>query len=279
MNTPHKKNKSFILAIVLCGLVQVTCGFLMLASVMGYWGHKFPLNNHLVVVAASLSYIIGGKCTMAFSYFRGKALMIAVIVFSVLSVIFGAIQFIFLILSHSQKKTLLCDGTTETVICLGSIFNTVFFSAFSTSLHFTSRRRRTPPHHPMNQVNLSRDTLPPSYDQVSLYINTIPPPYHQVILDTDTLPPPYDQVNLDYGNQESYDATSPPPSYTHDMDTLPPPYDQVILENKRATKPPVLLLATHTIWTPSHHHTTRSSLKTRESRSQLHNRRLDPIPG
>ena len=122
MNTPHKKSKSFILAMVLWGLVQVTCGLFILVSVMGYWGHRFKF-----VVAVSSSYIIAGKCTLAFSYFRGKALKIAVIVSSALSIIFGTAEFIFLLVSHS----LVCN--VETVICLGSIFNTLFLYSFCTS--------------------------------------------------------------------------------------------------------------------------------------------------
>ena len=191
MNTQNKKNKSFILAMVLWGLVQVTCGLFILVSVMGYWGHKFKF-----VVAVSSSYIIAGKCTIAFSYFRGKALKIAVIVSSVLSIIFGTAEFIFLLVSHSQKHTkLVCN--VETVICLGSIFNTLFLYSFCTST----------------------------------------PGFYHLEEETDCPPPPYHQVNLDSGNQESHEATSPPPSYTIDAETPPPPYDQVTCDSVNQDSP------------------------------------------
>ena len=80
---------------VLWGLVQVTCGLFILVSAMGYRGHNFTLNNPLFVVAVSASYITAGKCTIAFSYFRGKTLMVAVVVSSALSIILDVHQAFF----------------------------------------------------------------------------------------------------------------------------------------------------------------------------------------
>ena len=188
MNPPHKKEKLFILSMVLWGLVQVTCGLFILVSAMGYRGHNFTLNNPLFVLAVSSSYITAGKCTIAFSYFRGKALMVAVVVSSALSIVFGATQFILLVASHHGKKTpgygigeqsvLLREEIIETVICLGSIFKALFLFVF---LH--KCRTSTP-----GFVHLEEET-------------ENPPP-----------PPAYD--TLETGNQESNEATGPPPVYT-----------------------------------------------------------------
>ena len=121
----------------LWGLVQVTCGLFILMSVGGYWGHDIHVNNPILVIAASTSYITAGKCTVAFSYFRGKVLMVAVVISSALSINFGTTQFILLAASHHGRRTpgyyqedesvYLCNGTIETVICLGSIFKALLF--------------------------------------------------------------------------------------------------------------------------------------------------------
>ena len=173
---------------VLWGLVQVTCGLFILVSAMGYRGHNFTLNNPLFVVAVSASYITAGKCTIAFSYFRGRALMVAVVVSSALSIIFGSTQFIVLVASHHGKKTpgydihersvYLREEIIETVICLGSIFKALFLFVF---LH----KCRTST---SGFIHLDEET-------------ENPPP-----------PPAYD--TLETGNQESDEATRTPPIYT-----------------------------------------------------------------
>ena len=190
MNPLYKKEKLFILSMVLWGLVQLACGLFILVSEMGYRGHNFNLNNPIFVVAVSASYITAGKCTIAFTYFRGKALMVAVFVSSALSIVFGAIQFISLVACHHGKMTLgydigeesvhLEEGTIETVICLGSIFNAVFLFVFLRKCRSSTAEF----------LHLEEET------------------------DSSSPPPAYDTIER--GNQESNETTSPPPIYTND---------------------------------------------------------------
>ena len=184
---------------VLWGLVQVTCGLFIRASMKGYWGHNVstPLNNPLFVVAVSSSYITAGMCSIAFGYFRGKALMIAVVVSSALSLTFGTTRFILLVVSHRGKKTpsydneeeesvYLCKGTIEAVIVLGSISRALFLFVF---LH-------TAPG--FLHLEQERDSPPPSYDMLEL--GDPPPPYDTIEMGNHleeemvNLPPPYDTI-------------------------------------------------------------------------------------
>ena len=186
----------------LWGLVQVTCGLFILMSVGGYWGHNIHFNNPILVIAASTSYITAGKCTIAFSYFRGKVLMVAVVISSALSINFGTTQFILLAASHHGRRTTawsqgyykeegsvyLCKGTIETVICLGSILKAFFLAVFLRKCRISAP----------GFVHLEEETDIP------------PPPYDT--LETGNPPPPYDMIEA--GNQDSQEATSPPPIYT-----------------------------------------------------------------
>ena len=69
----QREGKSFIFCFALWGTAKVVCGYLLLLTVINFWGHTYPFDITLLEIATSLSFITSGKCTIAFAYFRGKA--------------------------------------------------------------------------------------------------------------------------------------------------------------------------------------------------------------
>ena len=208
MNPAYKKEKLFILSRILWGLLQVACGLFVLVLELGNRGHNSSLSNPLLVMAASASYITAGKCTIAFSYFRGKLLMVAVVLFSALSINFGVIQFILLVTYPHGKKSLGHDSvqecTIETVIFFGSIFKATFLFVFIRKC-LTS----TPAFVHLEEDTESPPPPPPAYDDTIMAGD-------QECLETNSFPPPPAYDTLETGDQESHEDTSPPPVYTND---------------------------------------------------------------
>ena len=192
-----KQGKLFILSMLIWGLLQLICGLVILVGVVDqdHWNHHYPLNEPLFLLAASSSFITAGKCAIAFGYFReSKGLKIAVVVTSVLSMIFGVAHF--LLLEPSSPR----DGNTlqrydkreetvhisqetveiETMIYLGSIINAVFLLIFIPNCKKSG----------FGFVHLEEETDndPPSYN--------------------------HHTIEAGVGNHEGYEATSPPPIYT-----------------------------------------------------------------
>jgi len=180
MNPTNKKEKLFILSMVLWGLWY---GLFILAIEMGYKGHNLIHNNPLFVLASSVCYIIAGMCTIGFTYFRGKALMVAVVVTSALSIIFDFTQLIALFDSHHGKKTPgkeigegsvhVQEGTIETVICLGIIFKVLFLFVFKEKC-----RTSTPAFVHLKEDTDSLPPPPPAYDNLEKKSNEAITPLH-----------------------------------------------------------------------------------------------------
>ena len=80
----------FDMFMVMWGLIEVTCGLSIQVSVMGHCGLNFPPNYPLAFVSASASLFYAGSSTAAFPFLRGRVSMVAVLLTSVLSIIFGA---------------------------------------------------------------------------------------------------------------------------------------------------------------------------------------------
>ena len=188
MNPTNKKEKLFLLSMVLWGVVQSACGLFILVIEMGNKGHNLIHNNPIIVLASSVSYIIAGKCTIGFTYFRGKALMVAVVVTSTLSIIFDLPQLISLFDSHHGKKTLgkengegsvhVQEGTIETVICLGIIFKVLFLFVFKEKC-----RTSTPAFVHLKEDTDSLPPPPPAYDNLEKKSNEAitPPPVNTIV--------------------------------------------------------------------------------------------------
>ena len=192
-----KQGKLFILSMLIWGLLQLTCGLVILVGVVDqdHWNHHYPLNEPLFLLAASSSFITAGKCTIAFGYFReSKGLKIAVVVTSVLSMIFGVAHF--LLLEPSSPR----DGNTlqryakreetvhisqetveiETTIYLGSVINAVFLLIFI--------------------PNCRKSGF--GFDHLEEETDNDPPPYN------------HHTIEAGVGNHQSCEAASPPPIYT-----------------------------------------------------------------
>ena len=192
-----KQGKLFLLCMLIWGLLQLTCGLVILVGVVGqdHWNHHYPLNEPLFLLAASSSFITAGKCAIAFGYFReSKGLKIAVVVTSVLSMIIGVAHF--LLLEPSSPR----DGNTllrydkreetvhisqetveiETTINLGSVINAVFLLIFI--------------------PNCRKSGF--GFDHLEEETDNEPPPYN------------HHTIEAGVGNHESCEATSPPPIYT-----------------------------------------------------------------
>ena len=185
-----KQGKLFILSMLIWGLLQLTCGLVILVG-QDHWNHHYPLNEPLFLLAASSSFITAGKCAIAFGYFReSKGLKIAVVVTSVLSMIFGVAHF--LLLEPSSPR----DGNTlqryakreetvhisqetveiETMIYLGSVINAVFLLIFIPNCRKSGFG--------FDHLEEETDNEPPSYN--------------------------HHTIDAGVGNE----ATSPPPIYT-----------------------------------------------------------------
>ena len=135
MKTPQKEVKPFTFLLILWGLLQVTCGLAIIVTVMDFWNHiLFPLKNPVFVFAASLSFINGGSCTLAFAFFRGKFVWI-VLATSIISTIFGASMSILLTVSrhrntlgHNEETVYRVQLTIGLLVALGNSFSAIFYS-------------------------------------------------------------------------------------------------------------------------------------------------------
>ena len=166
MKTPQKEVKPFTFLLILWGLLQVTCGLGIIVTVMDFWNHiLFPLKNPVFVFAASLSFINGGSCTLAFAFFRGKFVWI-VLATSIISTIFGASMSILLTVSrhrntlgHNEETVYRVQLTIGLLVALGNSFSAIFYSLLR-SCCFAS----TPGH----LVHFVKEIDNPSYYQQTL---------------------------------------------------------------------------------------------------------------
>ena len=175
MTPTYRKEKLFILSMVLWGIVQLASGLFILVSEMGYKGHNLSHNKPLVVLlASSASYMNAGMCTIAFTYFCGKAiqrpsepaLMVPVVLTFALSIAFDFPQFIFLLDSHHGK------------ICLGIIFKVLFLFVFKEKC-----RTSTPAFVHLKEDTDSLPPPPPAYDNLEKKSNEAitPPPVNTIV--------------------------------------------------------------------------------------------------
>ena len=166
MKTPQKEVKPFTFLLILWGLLQVICGLAIIVTVMDFCDHiLFPLKNPVFVFAASLSFINGGSCTLAFAFFRGKFVWI-VLATSIISTIFGASMSILLTVSrhrntlgHNEETVYRVQLTIGLLIALGNSFSAIFYSLFR-----SCRLASTPGH----LVHFVKEIDNPSYYQQTL---------------------------------------------------------------------------------------------------------------
>ena len=119
----QREGKSFIFCFALWGTAKVVCGYLLLLTVINFWGHTYPFDITLLEIATSLSFITSGKCTIAFAYFRGKASRL-VLTTSIMSVIFAICLFLILVTSAENHDH--CEGTIECVTFFSIVLNGIY---------------------------------------------------------------------------------------------------------------------------------------------------------
>ena len=170
----QREEKSFIFCFALWGTAKVVCGYLLLLTIINFWGHTYPFDITLLEIATSLSFITSGKCTIAFAYFRGKASRL-VLTTSIMSVIFAI--WLFLLLVTSAENHDHCEGTIECV---------TFFSIVLSGIYLFF----------LIKVNRSRTEF-----EVREEVMDVPPP-------------PYEVAIRDSYNQEVFGETRSPPIYT-----------------------------------------------------------------
>ena len=158
------RGKIFTFFFTLLGSIQVICGdILLLLAATNSWGQvQNPLNTALLLkFTTSLIAITSGAITIAFAIFRGKALMFAVLITSILSCIFAVCQFLSLVTSAEQHAQ--CNYRaieSESVTLLGTIINAIF-------LFFLSERSQSRP----------------ELEEHERDINDAPPPYEVAVQD------------------------------------------------------------------------------------------------
>ena len=170
----QREGKSFIFCFALWGTAKVVCGYLLLLTIINFWGHTYPFDITLIEIATSLSFITSGKCTIALAYFRGKASRL-VLTTSIMSVIFAI--WLFLLLVTSAENHDHCEGTIECV---------TFFSIVLSGIYLFF----------LIKVNRSRTEF-----EVREEVMDVPPP-------------PYEVAIRDSYNQEGFGETRSPPIYT-----------------------------------------------------------------
>ena len=170
----QREEKSFIFCFALWGTAKVVCGYLLLLTIINFWGHTYPFDITLIEIATSLSFITSGKCTIAFAYFRGKASRL-VLTTSIMSVIFAI--WLFLLLVTSAENHDHCEGTIECVTFFSIVLNGIY-------LFFLIKLDRS-----RAEFEVQEEVM-------------------------DVLPPPYEVAIRDSYNQEGFGATRSPPIYT-----------------------------------------------------------------
>ena len=171
MRSSLREGKLFIFFSALWGISKVVGGYLLLLTVDNFWGDTSSLATFMEV-ATSLSFITTGKLIIAFAYFRGNALRLAVLISSILSII--AAVCLFLPLVTSAETHIHCEGAIECFTLLSINFNAIF-------LFFLTKRNQTTSE------------------------------YEEVVEDMDVLPPPYEVAILHSNDQEGLEATTSRP--------------------------------------------------------------------
>ena len=177
MRSSLREGKLFIFFSALWGISEVVGGYLLLLTVDNFWGDTSSLATVTSIeVATSLSFITTGKLMIAFAYFRGNALRLAVLISSILSII--AAVCLFLPLVTSAETHIHCEGAIECFTLLSINFNAIF-------LFFLTKRNQTTSE------------------------------YEEVVEDMDVPPPPYEVAILHSNDQEGLEATTIRPMNTH----------------------------------------------------------------
>ena len=181
----------FDMFMVMWGLIEVTCGLSIQVNVMGHGvcGLNFPPHYPLAFVFASSSLFYAGSCTAAFPFLRSRVSMVAVLLTSVLSIIFGAILPT-VAYSASQVRT------AGDVVGVCSLLNVVFLFIFLFECCNSASGV-------LNEEGT--ENPPPPYDQATLERSSLE------TQQASRRPP----INSQYAIEEgSHQATSLPPIYT-----------------------------------------------------------------